>query len=240
MQQAAFASTEIDKKYVAIRVPLAEFNEATSHLASLGYEGINVTVPLKEDAFRWAKRTDEQTKRIGAANTLKLATGEATNTDAPGFLLTLSDLGVAAPGPVLLLGAGGTARALLVALDGAGYEVKAWNRTKAKLEALVADLGVKATVLDEADPTGCAIIVNTTAAGIHGQTPPVKWALAPTGAIAYDMFYSVSLTPFLAGAAALELTTIDGKVMLAAQGALAFEWWLGKKPSREAMLKAIL
>ncbi len=239
MQGAALRALGLPHRYVAVRVPKEEFEPALEHLVELGYQGLNVTVPLKEHAFRWARTMGDDDRRIGALNTLRLEDRSGTNTDAPGFLEVLKELGVTPPGPVCLLGAGGSARALLVALSGAGYAVRAYNRTLAKLRALVRELGVDARVMEQPDPEGCVAVVNTTSAGMTGQSLGVPWSRAPKGALAVDLFYATEPTLFLREAQGFGLTIADGRRMLVAQGALSLAWWLGKTAPREAMLEAI-
>ena len=116
MHQAAYEATHLRHKYVAIRVPVNEFNEAMEFLTKQGYRGVNLTTPLKEAGATWAKKPDAFVARVGSANVLNLLERSAINTDAPGFLDTLPPLGIWPPAPILILGAGGAARALAVAL----------------------------------------------------------------------------------------------------------------------------
>ena len=240
MQNAAFRAHGLADEYVAVRVPLEEFDEAMEHLLSLGYFGVNVTVPLKEAAFRWAAHTPDLERRMGAVNTLRLADRAAINTDAPGFLDVVKALDVETPCKLLLLGAGGTAQAFLVALADAGFEVRCWNRTREKIDAVVEQRAVRATVLDVPDPAGCQIIVNATSASMAGESLPVLWDRAPEGVAAVDVFYTDGPTVFQSDAQRYGVqVAIDGRALLVAQGALSFEWWTGKSAPREAMLKAI-
>lgn len=240
MHMAAFGALGMDDVYVSVRVPLEEFDEALTHLTHRGYLGASVTVPLKAAAFSWAREMPELERRMGAVNTLRLNDRSAINTDAPGFLHTVSDFGIAAPCDVLLLGAGGTARAFAVALEEAGYSLRCWNRTRSRMEALVGELGLKAVVLDEPEAAGCRLIVNATSASMSGICPPVLWEDVPEEALAIDVFYSDRPTAFelvatLNGVGA----TMDGRRLLVAQGVLAFEWWTGKAPPVLAMLQAV-
>jgi len=231
MHQAAYDALKLPYRYVAVHVGRGSVGKALDRLAALGYRGVNVTVPHKEEALAWAAQADELSRRIGAANTLRLATKEATNTDAGGFLDTIQGL---AGREATMLGAGGTARALAAVLPGAGYQVRVWNRTRERAMALADEFGL--SVLEE--PTVDAdLVVNTTSAGLHGDRLPLDWSEARNGTVAYDLVYGE--TPFLTEAAARGLRTIDGQSLLVAQGARSFEWWLGLTPSREAMAEAI-
>ena len=158
MQSAAFSALDLPYRYEAIRVPAEQFDEAVDHLAKLAYLGLNVTIPLKEQAYRWAHSTDELTGRIKAANTLKLEDKTATNTDAPGILDVLLSLDVVPPASILLLGAGGAARAVAAALHRAGYPLSVYNRSRDKAEGMLAELGLSAQALSAPDPIGFKLI----------------------------------------------------------------------------------
>lgn len=238
MHQAAYHELELPYRYVALHVAVSEVHAALTHLASLGYLGVNVTVPHKEDALRWCSDVEPLAKRVRAVNTIRLADGAGINTDAGGFIDTLYDRGIQ-PGKALLLGAGGSARALAYALAQEGWELRIHNRTQERAEEMVRDLEIKAKVVVTPDPDGAHLIVNTTSASLQGQDIKVKWANASPYALAYDLMYSDELTLFLANARAHKLRTVDGSALLVAQGARAFEWWLGISAPREAMTAAI-
>ena len=210
--------------------------EALQHLRGLGYRGINVTVPHKGEALACSKAPDEFSVRVGAANTLDLREGRATNTDGPGLIDTLKAEGLNG-GRALVLGAGGTARAAVASLSEAGYEITVFNRTPARAEQMLAELSVSAELCDRPDPHGFALVLNTTSASLTGERLPLDWARACPDALAYDLAYGQS--PFLEDASAAGLRTLDGLALLVAQGARSFKWWLGIEPDREAMKQAI-
>ncbi|MDR3689968.1 MAG: shikimate dehydrogenase [Fimbriimonas sp.] len=239
MHSAAYYALGLPYRYVAIDVPVGEVDVALEHLRSVGYRGVNVTVPHKEDALAWSVDVEPLAARVRAANTIRLADRACINTDAPGFLDTLEgfDLG---PKRALLLGAGGSARALAVALSGTGYELTLYNRTFDKAIQLAKELDLsEESVLRSADPQGASLILNTTSASLNGAQLPILWERAEPGALAYDLMYAKEPTPFLACASEHGLQTMDGLKMLVAQGARSFEWWLGTAAPREAMLEAI-
>ncbi|RYG24256.1 shikimate dehydrogenase, partial [bacterium] len=109
MHNAAFKALGLDFKYVAVHVPPGEVKAALSHLAELGYQGINVTVPHKEEAIGWCLHVDKFVTEVQAVNTIDLERKAGINTDAGGFLATLPELPTKT---ALVLGAGGSARAL--------------------------------------------------------------------------------------------------------------------------------
>lgn len=230
MHTAAYEALGLPYRYVAIRVPVGEVAPAFEHLKGLGYRGVNVTVPHKAEANAWAGSSS----RSGSVNTVNLATGEGIDTDGLGFLDTLRGLGVKPPSKVLMLGAGGTARALAAVLPGAGYSVKVWNRTGSRAGELAEEFGLEVEEYPSAD---FDLVVNTTSAGLTGDRIPIDWSRARAGMVAYDLVYGD--TPFLQEAAQLHLRRLDGKALLVAQGARAFEWWLGIEPPRDVMMDAI-
>lgn len=210
--------------YVAIRVSMEELPNALPYLGSLGFQGVNITVPLKEAAFKLCKVTDEASLHIGAVNTVKPGTMEATNTDWIGFTRWWQELGHPAGVPTLVLGAGGSARAVLLALHRLGVETAIWNRTPERAQDLVDTLEVRATVLAEPDATHFGIVVNTTSAHLFGEGPPVIWG---TSGLAMDLA-TEPFTPFLLAAGDRGYETSHGLEMLVHQGHAAYEWWTGK------------
>ncbi|HRI44647.1 MAG TPA: shikimate dehydrogenase [Fimbriimonadaceae bacterium] len=237
MHRAAIRSLGWTYHYRAIRVPESEFGLAIDWLTRLGFRGLNVTLPLKEQAFRWADTLDEPTHRLGVANTLCLLTGRGTNTDAPGFMDVLLGAGLGPGSSILLLGAGGTARALAKVLVEAGHQVSIWNRTASKALVLAASVG--AVTVREATAAGFAAIVNATAAGLAGESPPIDWSGSSKGTVVIDAGYADEPTPFVREARQRGLMAIDGRPLLLAQGVRSFEWWHGIEAPRLAMSSAI-
>ena len=237
MHSAAYAALSLDLSYVAIHVSTGEVELALNHLGALGYQGVNVTVPHKEEVLNWARSPDEFALKARAANTIRMADRSAINTDAPGFLDTIE--GRAPTGSrVLMIGAGGSARALAIALVLKGYSVQIHNRTRERAVELARVTG--ASVIESLDPADCDLIVNTTSASLSGADLPVNWDNAKPGAIAYDLAYAPQKTPFMLTAEAHGLKAMDGRELLVAQGARSFEWWLGRTAPRDAMLVALL
>lgn len=234
---AAYKACGLDLIYRAIHVPAEEFSEALPSLARLGYKGANITLPLKELAYQWADHRDDECARFGAANTVDLTTGKVTNTDGRGFLEAIGAAGISPPGPVLLLGAGGTAQALATVLADAGYELRIHNRTRSKAADLAVRVG--ATLLDHPDVAGTKLVVNATSAGLSGEPLDIAWGTPVPGAVVMDVLYGHEPTPLLADAAQAGYQTMDGRHMLVAQAALSFEWWLGIPAPREAMFRAL-
>ncbi|MEX2129358.1 MAG: shikimate dehydrogenase [Xanthobacteraceae bacterium] len=241
----------IDGDYTREDVPPEKIRTFLRNFATSGLVGANVTVPYKEAAFRALARAEPVAAALKVANTLWLEDGRlaGTNTDVYGFLANLDerspDWDVAAEQTVVL-GAGGGARAVVFGLLQRGLgRVVVINRTRARAEAIAAELGDRVTPaslnelpewLEDAD-----LLVNATTLGMTGQ-PPLEIDLAPMqdGAVVYDIVYVPLETPLLAAARARGLRTVDGLGMLLHQAVPAFERWFGVRPSVTPGLRAAL
>ena len=239
MHSAAFASLGLEYKYVAIRVPAGRAGMALERLAHLGYKGVNVTVPHKEEALEWLNESDPLARRIRACNTVRPSDRSGTNTDAPGFLETLEAFNFQPGQSALILGAGGSARAIAAALEQAQFRISIYNRTLENASRLITSLGLNASLMEVAAVEGFDLIVNTTSASLEGAEMHIDWSKASPTAVAYDLTYMSVTTPFLEPAVKAGLRVTDGKPLLVAQGARSFEWWLGREAPREVMKKAI-
>lgn len=200
--------------------------------------GLNVTAPFKAAALALADETSETARLCGSANLLVLEDGRlrADSTDGTGLLAALAEqaptLDVRGR-PVLILGAGGAARAAAAALAAAGAEVGVLNRTAARAEALAADLDVRVAppgALEEA-----ALVVNALSV-----PPEVDVGMLRTDAVLMDMTYRPLLTPFLEGGRARGLTTVDGLAMLIGQARPSFRALFGLEPPRVDVRAAAL
>jgi shikimate dehydrogenase len=227
------------------------------------WRGCNITMPHKQAVIPLIDATDPQAKRIGAVNTLLGPYNDmamiGTNTDAAGFLEPLTEELAQTHyfRMARIIGTGGAARAIITALAGHSFTLVVAGRDPGKARALLDELAPKgehhAIPLSHfADPTdfafddreGCLdLVVNATSLGMTGQPPlPFDWSHAPPGSIAYDIVTAPLDTPFLQGARARGLRTIDGLSMLIGQAAVAFEKFFGQPAPREhdAELRAIL
>lgn len=238
MHSAVYENLGLNYRYLALTIPPEEFSEGLAHLHSLGYLGLNVTVPHKAAAARWALLPDDSVRDLGVANTLSLQDGRATNTDAPGFLDTLTDLHLK-PGRALVLGAGGTTRALLPGMLQIGWEVHLWNRTQSKAFELAEQVSGPIQVVDSLKTEGFSLILNTTSASLSGSELPLEWSPSTEKGVAYDLAYGNGPTPFLQVAESHGWETCDGRALLVAQGARSFEWWTGLTAPRDVMKAAV-
>lgn len=232
----------IDGAYVPLAVPPDRVEQAIRALPALGFRGCNVTVPHKEAALRAVDRLDPAARRIGAVNTIVVLPDgslEGRNTDGYGFVENLAEGRPgwrADAGPAVVLGAGGAARAILVALLDAGVpEIVLANRTLARAEELAADIGGPLRAVPWENRTralaDAALLVNTTTQGMSGQ-PPLDLDLSglPPAAIVTDIVYTPLTTPLLADAAARGNPTVDGIGMLLHQARPGFHAWFGLDP----------
>ena len=239
----------IDGAYLPLPVAPENFTTAVRSLVDLGFRGANVTVPHKEEALALAlaDEADDNAKRIGAANTLIFRDGRivASNTDGFGFLANLEQSAPAwqPEAPALVLGAGGAARAVIVALlDSGCRELRLCNRTAGRAEVLREAFGDRVTVVPweerEAALAGAGLLVNTTSLGMEGQ-PPLSLDLAelPAAAVVNDLVYAPLETPLLAAARARGNAAVDGLGMLLHQARPGFEAWFGVRPEVDAALR---
>jgi shikimate dehydrogenase len=238
----------IDGAYVPLAVRPEDFPAAVRAAPQLGFVGANVTVPHKEAAFAACDRVDETARRIGAVNTLIFGPDGVTgrNTDGYGFIESLRS---GAPGwrpdrPAVLLGAGGSARAVAVALLDAGApEIRVLNRTADRAAALAEALGPRVTALAgdrfAAAAADASLVVNCTTQGMVGQ-PALELdlaALAPA-AVVMDLIYTPLETSLLAAAARRGHPVLNGLDMLLWQAKPGFAAWFGVDPEVTDALRA--
>ncbi len=235
--------------YVPLHVAERDLETVIRTLPRMGFVGANVTLPHKSAVMRFADHLSDRAILIGAANTLIFrddGTIHADNTDGYGFM---ANVRAGAPdwnprsGPAVVLGAGGAARAIIVALADAGVpQILLSNRTRAKAEALRAEFGQRVTVvdwvqigtvLDQAD-----IMINTTSLGMTGQ-PDLRIPLdgLRPGTVVTDIVYSPLQTSLLQRAHELGCVTVDGLGMLLHQGVPGFERWFGRRPEVDDALR---
>jgi shikimate dehydrogenase len=206
--------------------------------ADPAWRGCNITAPHKEAALEHVPDPGGIRDSIGAINTVfrdEAGAIASTNTDAAGFWSPISTLDLSGK-PVVVIGAGGAARAVLFALSRVGVgPVTILNRTPLKAAGLLAGFGLKGNVapLGSALPPA-ALLVNASTLGMAGQ-PPLELDLSPLpdDAIVYDIVYAPLQTPLLQAAEGRGLETVDGLEMLVGQAALAFELFFDATPPRD-------
>jgi shikimate dehydrogenase len=257
-QQAAFDHCGLDLCYETWETEPGRLGEVGGRLRRPENLGANVTIPYKEAVLPFLDELDDLARRIGAVNTIAKR-GQSLigyNTDALGFLRALEEDGFKVEGRrVVLLGAGGAARAAAFALVMAGVASLAIvNRTQDKAESLLSSLTssskrgqqVMALPWDRSSLaralSGCHLVVNATSIGMkHGPTEgrsPLEAELLPQDALIYDMVYNPEETPFLRQARMMGARTLGGLPMLVYQGAAAFELWTERAAPLDIMFEA--
>ena len=241
---------KLDAEYFAFQIPANALEEGLDALARRGIRGLNVTLPHKPDALALAKTVTPRAQSIGAANTLwRPGDGHwhADNTDAPGFLAALSGL-LAKPlrgQTVLVLGAGGSARAVVQALQSKGATIILANRTLARAEALIrpyltADTAPRHMAIDLHHGLKHAktadFVVNTTSLGLQGQTLDLGEG---QGRLFYDLSYGKAAAAFAQEVTRNGWQAEDGVQMLVYQAAYAFERWFEIMPDIERALDRV-
>ena len=235
--------------YVLLPVQTENLMDAVHGLRALGFAGCNLTIPHKVAAMALVDRVDPLAARIGAINTIVVeADGLLTgyNTDAYGFIQSLLDEQPdwrADTGPITVLGAGGAARAVLVALAERGAkDIRLCNRSLDKAQALASEFGgpIRAYPWEQRTELldGCALLVNTTSLGMKGQDAlELSLENLPKQALVCDVIYVPLETPLLATARQRCNATVNGLGMLLNQARPAFHHWFGVMPEITAELR---
>jgi len=243
---AEFArQTRQDLAYERLEAPLLGFERTVDEFRAAGGRGANVTLPFKEQAFRYCRNVvSDRARAAGVVNTLIFEGGAARgdNTDGVGLLRDLSvNLGRSLAGlRVLLMGAGGAAQGVLAPLLATGpRRLVVANRSADKARALARRYGAAAGGgYDEFRGEQFDLLINATSAGLAGEAPPVDAAAFAPGALGYDMVYGRD-TPFLALARAAGAAAQDGCGMLVEQAAESFLLWRGLRPDTAPVLAAL-
>ncbi len=255
IHNAAIAALGLDYVYVPFHVQPDNLGAAIEGFKAINVVGINVTIPHKQDVIPYLDEISREATLIGAVNTLIFKEGAIAgeNTDAPGFLQAMQEEGFKVPqgGMAVVIGAGGSARAIVVALALAGVQtICITNRTVSRAVALATNLSEKTGAsiygigLDDPklpSTVGTSqLIVNTAATSMDVSHPLLidpEW-LEPQS-IVYDIVYTPPETRLLQAAAEKGCHTIGGLGMLVHQGAIAFEKWTGVKPPVETMRQVL-
>ncbi len=272
MHNAAFQALGLDGSYDALPTPPQRLAETVAGLAAAGYRGVNVTIPHKQAVMPLLNELSDAARAIGAVNTIVLEAVPVSiredptrpvilrgdNTDWLGFLHPLDAAGFDLAGKsALLLGAGGSARAVVYALLQRGLaHLSIWARTPARAADLARHAQTLSSSLTIHQFTNLPLtinhspftinhspdlIVNTTPLGMWPHVDASPWPAdlpIPAGALVYDLVYRPERTLFLQQAEAAGCATQGGLEMLVVQGAAAFKLWAGQKPPLEVMMAA--
>ena len=256
MHNAAIVERKLDYVYVPFHVRSGELREAIEGFKALNVLGVNVTIPHKQTVMPILDDVSHEATLIGAANTLIFCDGRGSgdNTDAQGFLRAMTEEGIDIPvgGSAVVLGAGGAARAVVVALALSGLGlITVANRTGWKAIQFEKDLAtISETEISAVDLASnqlnsairsADLLVNTTSVGMQetDQLLIDPDSLNP-GTIVYEIVYTPLETPLLRVAREKGCQTIGGLDMLVAQAERQFEWWTGERPETELFRSAAL
>lgn len=242
----------LNGNYVLLPVQPERIGDAVRGLRALGFAGCNITIPHKVAAIPLVDRIEPLVQRIGAINTIvveKDGTLAGYNTDAYGYIQSLLDAQPgwrADAGPVTVLGGGGAARAILVALAERGAkEIRLCNRSLDKAQALATEFGapIRAVPWEQREEAleDAALLVNTTSLGMKGQAPlELSLDRLPQHALVSDIIYVPLETPLLAAARARGNVAVDGLGMLLNQARPAFAHWFGVMPEVTPELRRLV
>lgn len=242
MHNAAFKALGVDACYYAYRVKKERLKDAILGADAMGFKGLNLTIPLKEKALEFV-RADELATAIGAINTISFGHEIfGHNTDGIGAIMALREANVEVSGRcVLLIGAGGAARAIGYSLAQRGAEIFIVNRNSKRAVDLATLIGAKGYGLEDLEllVTRSEIIINATSVGMKEGDPRLfDGKLLHSGQIVFDIIYNRK-TELLMDAISAGAIAVDGVKMLIYQGAEAFEIWLGLKAPVKVMEKAV-
>jgi shikimate dehydrogenase len=240
MHNAAFRHSGIEACYVPFDV--SDIKAAMQAARTLRIRGISITVPHKIPVIPYLDHVDNTVQKIGAVNTVVNRDGAlfGTNTDGIGAIRALSKEAPLKGKRIVVIGAGGAARAIGFGVQSVGGKVIIVNRTIERGQKLAADLGCDFVPLDDITSVHTDILVNATTVGMHpdsGKSPAPSACLKP-GMVVMDSVYSPLSTRLLKDAQKQGCVTINGLDMLIYQGAAQFEIWTGEKAPVEVMWKA--
>ena len=249
IHNAAFRELGLDCTYIAYRIPKGELAEGVESLKSIKISGFNVTIPHKVEMLKYLDETDDNCKLIGATNTVSNDNGKLKgyNTDMDGFLDPIKKRNIAAKdSSVLLFGAGGAARAIVVAFaKEKAANITIVNRTKEnaiKLVQFAQKLGIDAVAksFQEIDASQYKFIVNATSIGLKNELSPVPKGCISKDTVVYDIVYMPMNTELIVQAKKNNATVIYGYEMLLGQAIRSFEIWHGIDAPYNTMKKALL
>ena len=241
--------TEQSVAYTAIHVDLGGFKQAVGNFTATGGKGLNITVPFKQEAWELVSKRSERAERAGAVNTIKIEDEQlfGDNTDGVGLVndLTINHGIELKDKKILLMGAGGAARGVLIPLlkQNPSYLFIA-NRTPDKAKDLALDFSDAGNVegggYEHLPDIRFDVVINATAASLQGELPPLPDTLLNDNASCYDMMYSAKPTPFMQWASEHKAANVlDGLGMLVEQAAESFYLWRNVKPETKSVIETL-
>lgn len=251
IHNAAFNTLGLDCSYIALRVQEGQLKNSIDSLRAIKIGGFNVTMPHKVKVLNYVDRCDKTVQLVGAANTVNNEEGKfcAYNTDVAGFIRPLRERKISFEGvEVLILGAGGAARAVVVALSGERgiANINIFNRNtdrSTNLSKLVKELGLKASIVSNDDIQKMAskseLIINTTPLGMSNEESLIKSASISKDSIVYDIVYKPINTKLIVNAKTAGAQVVYGYEMLLEQATASFKIWLKMDPPIDSMKKVL-
>ena len=254
IQNAAFRSARLDAVYLAFPVGKSRLKSAILGLKALGIRGFNVTTPHKTAMLRYLEKVDTKAAEIGSINTVKNDSGSLIgfNTDGSGAITAMQRAGLSLNGQaMLLLGAGGAARAIAYSMGGSGCSVTLMSRTASHAKLLAKSLRIRFGTKAESVPLSrkslreCVsqadIILNASSMGMDAKNnPPIDRSWIRSDHWVFDIVYRPVQTKLLQIAKARGARTINGLEMLLNQGASSFTIWTGRNAPTVAMRRAMI
>jgi len=242
MHNRAFSDIGFNGVYLAFRVH--DIGAAVNGIRALDIKGASITIPHKVSVMAFLDQLDDTAQKIGAVNTINNRQGILTgyNSDSIGAIKALSEKTTIDNKDVLIIGAGGAARAIGFGIVSEGGRVTISNRSTAKGENLAKDLGADFQPLSDLNKVECQILINTTPVGMTPNTDamPVNRKDINSPMVVMDVVYNPLRTRLIKEADEIGCKTIDGASMFVYQGAFQFELWTGKKAPLSVMRKAVL
>ncbi|MDP3066740.1 MAG: shikimate dehydrogenase [Methanobacteriaceae archaeon] len=252
MHNAAFQHLKLDYVYVPFHVPAKNLENAIKGAKDMGIKGLNITIPHKTAVIRYLDEVDQAAQLIGAVNTLKFTEDKIKgyNTDGVGAVKAIEEIITVKDKKVVIMGAGGAARAVAFQLILNGIQkLSIANRTPEKAEQLARDIKSKLEFssrvvnFSELELTSTDILINTTPVGMHpheDQKPLVTSEMMHPELVVNDIIYNPLRTGFLKEAEDSGAKTVNGTKMLVYQGVEAFRIWTGVNPPVEVFTEALM
>lgn len=255
MHNAALQDLGLDFIYIAFNVIPSKLKNAIRGIKAIGIKGFNVTIPHKEIIMKYLDKIDPLAKKMGAINTVKSENGIliGRNTDALGAKKGLLDAGCKINGKnILILGAGGAAKAICYVLAEEANKIVIANRTEKRAIKLVKNLKKNIDINAEGknnsenvlkeETSKADILINTTPVGMYPSTSqsPILKSILHSDLFVFDVIYNPIETKLIRDAKEIGCKTLGGLDMLINQGVLAFEWWTNKKPNRDLMKRKVI
>jgi shikimate dehydrogenase len=251
MHNAAFSALKMDARYLAFPVKPEQVQQALEGIRVLNISGINVTVPHKSSVIPYLDEVTPLAQKLGAVNTILNVDGRlsGTNTDISGFVRSLGALKFSPKNKnVAVLGAGGSARAVLAGLADAGASrILIHNRTAGHAESLVTEFShnfpetqLTAVSLQTVQDSNLDLLVNTTTVGMESDESPLDLSQCVKIEHVLDLIYSPAKTRLLRQAEELGIPAVNGSGMLLYQGCDAFTFWTGKPAPENVMREQLL